>query len=261
MTSLAIYLASESDDPEVVNFTRKPSSIFSTPSLNHLICILSALVSPISSRYSSVIRSPPVSPDSHYVAHTLCPGSSSLPLHDRCISMSTIPRIQHILPLISTLHGKVYKQRRNQIRQSCRPCDNTTRREKKSKRDMDNLSHPDFQASPPYPTFGLSSGRPSGNKFCQIVNQSRGLFPNWPNPLWWERKPVLKSNTSEGARDAVSSIQTYSSGVPEMDSIRVFDAPPLIHPVDSVAGGAGRIGSMWRKNTGMWHEGVVRIGL
>ena len=39
---------------------------------------------------------------------------------------------------------------------------------------------------------------------------------------------------------AVSSIQTNSSCVSEVDRVRVFDPPPLIHPVCSVPRGTGR---------------------
>ena len=40
-------------------------------------------------------------------------------------------------------------------------------------------------------------------------------------------------------RCAVSSIQTNSSSVSEVDRVRVLDAPPLIHPVGSVSRGTG----------------------
>jgi len=35
--------------------------------------------------------------------------------------------------------------------------------------------------------------------------------------------------------------QTHGSGVSEMNRIRVFDAPSLIHPVESASGGARRV--------------------
>ena len=42
-------------------------------------------------------------------------------------------------------------------------------------------------------------------------------------------------------RDRITSrVQTHGSGVSEMNRIRVFDAPSLIHPVDSVSGCARR---------------------
>jgi hypothetical protein len=49
---------------------------------------------------------------------------------------------------------------------------------------------------------------------------------------------VLESDGSERVRHRASSVQTHGSSISEMNCIRVFDAPPLIHPVNSVARGA-----------------------
>jgi hypothetical protein len=61
--------------------------------------------------------------------------------------------------------------------------------------------------------------------------------------------------TSEwGGGRITSRVQTHGSGVAEMNRIRVFDAPSLIHPVDSVSGGARR---MNRVSTAKSSGGVI----
>lgn len=43
------------------------------------------------------------------------------------------------------------------------------------------------------------------------------------------------------AVNTISSIQIYSSGVSEVDRVRIFDASPLVHPVDGVSVGSREV--------------------
>jgi len=68
-----LWKSMELDDPGVVNLTRKPSSILPTPHsiLSSVFPSLSCLPHPLAFPPIPVAYSPPASPDSHYVAHTL----------------------------------------------------------------------------------------------------------------------------------------------------------------------------------------------
>jgi len=137
----------ELDDPEVVNFTRKPSSIVSTPH-----SILSSVFSPLSCLpYTlafppvSVAHYPPVSPVSYYVAHTLASwqlfSSSPQSLH---IDVDYSPYTTYLL-LTSALSTARYTNNREvkfaRVAGHTRIQRNV---KEKAKRKIDSFSYPDF---------------------------------------------------------------------------------------------------------------------
>ena len=60
------------------------------------------------------------------------------------------------------------------------------------------------------------------------------------NP-YWNRICIRK-----GVRDTAPNVQTYSSGVSEMNCVGIFDGPPLIHPIDSVSRSTRRVNRVSR---------------
>jgi len=122
------------DEPEVTNFTRKPSSISFIPLNPYPLICISSLRSHV---YPYPLAFIPVS----VFLFSICPPCSilcsmcncvlaALSLHNRCILMSTISHIQHIYCSSTPLYGKLYKQQMEQIRQRCLAMYHTARRER-----------------------------------------------------------------------------------------------------------------------------------